>query len=463
MQVVIIDDDRFVKSFIGDVIFAGMDAQIMQFPSVESIESSPQLGKLLSETDLFIVDIFLAGDRLGSEFILKYSDQLENKCLVYSGIQNVKVLGKYESLSDRFLCLHKEMSPEYIRSVVTYILKHKTFPLSLTLQGPQKIRSLQEIRQSKPTPTILITGASSGIGRALARLMLTNDRYKIILTARAGSLESIRSEFGGHKNVQIFELDLVDGGQISSAITKILAEYESIDVLINVAGICFRSSVEHMDHDSEERQMATNYSGPLALIRAILPGMREAGRGKIINVSSASGVLGMPTMGSYAASKHALEGASEALWYETWPYGISVTVVRPGFVNSESYKRVVMSKKSELGHHPGSAYADYYSFMGSLVSRLMSLAASSEVDIAKKIMRVVTTQNPPLWINATLDAKIIDFTKRFLPASIFQSLFRQVFSLVGRVRQSPRRRAKLTRSFGRTQRKEMANGKSAHS
>ena len=83
----------------------------------------------------------------------------------------------------------------------------------------------------------------------------------------------------------------------------------------------------------------------MALVRAALPIMREQRAGKVINVSSVSGMLAMPTMGSYSASKHALEGATEALWYEARPFGITVNLAQLGFVNSDAFKRVVLSKK----------------------------------------------------------------------------------------------------------------------
>jgi len=96
----------------------------------------------------------------------------------------------------------------------------------------------------------------------------------------------------------------------------------------------------------EQLQMQTNYFGPLALIRDLLPSMREKGRGKIINVSSVSGMIAMPTMASYSASKHALKGASEALWYEMKPYGINVSLIQPGFIKSNSFHNVYFSHSS---------------------------------------------------------------------------------------------------------------------
>src|SRR5690606_8275736 len=125
------------------------------------------------------------------------------------------------------------------------------------------------------------------------------------------------------------------------------AKWDGVSILINNAGISYRAVVEHMNDKDEQLQMAVNYFGPVALIRLVLPFMREQGRGKIINISSVSGMLAMPTMASYSASKHALEGVSEALWYEAKPLGVNVSLIQPGFIRSKSFKNVYFTEASE--------------------------------------------------------------------------------------------------------------------
>ncbi|OFZ18194.1 MAG: hypothetical protein A2Z20_11750 [Bdellovibrionales bacterium RBG_16_40_8] len=154
-------------------------------------------------------------------------------------------------------------------------------------------------------------------------------------------------------------------------------KWKSLDVLINNAGVCFRSVAEQMDAKSELEQMQTNYLGPMMLIRKVLPTMRENGRGKIINVSSAAGLLGMPTMGSYSASKHALEGASESLWHELRPFGINVTVVR--------------TSKSILAEKVSGPFSDFYYYMAKFISMLMGRSDSTSASIAIRIREIIKT------------------------------------------------------------------------
>jgi short-subunit dehydrogenase len=178
-----------------------------------------------------------------------------------------------------------------------------------------------------------------------------------------------------------------------------------------------------MTDADERKQMNTNYLGPSALIRLVLPGMRKLGRGKIINVSSVSGMLAMPTMASYSASKYALEGMSEALWYEALPLGINVSLIQPGFVRSNSFRRVHYTKKSSPdGLRSNGTYMDYYANMAPFIERLMSWSFATPETIARKILGVVQMERPPLWIPATVDAVLFYYLRRMLPRRLLLPL-----------------------------------------
>jgi short-subunit dehydrogenase len=170
--------------------------------------------------------------------------------------------------------------------------------------------------------------------------------------------------------------------------------------------------------------MDVNYFGPVELMRAVLPHMRQQGRGKIINVSSVSGMLAMPTMASYTASKYALEGISEALWYEVKPLGINVSLIQPGFIKSESFKNVYYTKASRFAEAKGAdePYGDYYANMTPFITRLMNMSVTRPSSIAKLVLKVIRTENPPLWIPATLDAFIFYYLRRFVPRRILLTI-----------------------------------------
>jgi len=186
-------------------------------------------------------------------------------------------------------------------------------------------------------------------------------------------------------------------------------------VLINNAGISYRSVIEHMTEKDEQKQMATNYLGPMGLIRLVLPRMRERGRGKIINVSSVSGMLAMPTMASYSASKYALEGASEALWYEMKPFGVTICLLQPGFIHSNSFRNVYHTELSNPARNWNGPYSDFYQNMTPFVERMMRFSLTSPEKLAHLVLRVIETKNPPLWIPATFDAKLFYYIRRIFP------------------------------------------------
>lgn len=282
----------------------------------------------------------------------------------------------------------------------------------------QWVRFLYRIFR-KPTeqayhPVVLITGCASGLGLAMARLFSGQPRYRVVMTARENSLPKLFEHFVESDQLIIRGLDVNSEISRSALVAEIEEKWDGVDILINNAGISYRAVVEHMTETDELLQLQTNYLGPMGLVRLVLPRMREKGRGKIINISSVSGMLAMPTMASYSASKYALEGASEALWYEMRPLGITVSLIQPGFIHSGSFKNVYYTEKSK-SPKTEEAYFDYYKNMGPFIEKMMNMSPITPSDIAKKILKVVQTENPPLWVPVTPDAVIFYYVRRLLP------------------------------------------------
>lgn len=264
-------------------------------------------------------------------------------------------------------------------------------------------------------PVILITGAGSGLGLAMARMFSKVEGYRVVITAREKSLVKLRKHFIESDSVMVHQLDVTSDESRQKLISAVEKKWNGVDILINNAGISYRAVVEHMTDKDELIQLQTNYLGPMALIRLVLPRMREKGRGKIINVSSVSGMLAMPTMGSYSASKYALEGASESLWYEMRPLGITVSLIQPGFIKSSSFQNVYYSDRSQPQFANQGPYSDYYAAMTPFVQKLMNRSIVTPTQIAKKILKVIQTENPPLWIPVTPDAYVFYYLRRLLP------------------------------------------------
>ena len=273
------------------------------------------------------------------------------------------------------------------------------------------------------TPLILVTGASTGLGLSLAkRLIARGDR--VILTARSQSLSRFASA-GIHESetVAIRALDVMnenDRRVLFEELNDPNGPFGGIDVLINNAGFAYRSVLEHVEEHELLQQMITNFWGPMELVRLALPSMRERRAGQIINVSSVGGMMAMPTMSVYSASKFALEGASESLFYEVKPWNISVTLVELGFVNSDSFDNTRYTTLSgESMRSPTEAYYGHYRFMTEFIEKLMSWSISKPDDVAKKILKLIGKKRPPLRLMGTLDAVFFDLLRRFLPRELY--------------------------------------------
>jgi NAD(P)-dependent dehydrogenase (short-subunit alcohol dehydrogenase family) len=271
---------------------------------------------------------------------------------------------------------------------------------------------------------VLLTGASTGIGLALARTLSTSQYLRVILTARQSSLQRLeQAGFVESDRLWMRPLDVTHAAQRQAIVEEIDERLGGVDVLINNAGVAYRSVTEHIDPAETIDQLTTNYLGPMDLARLVMPRMRSKRRGRIINISSVSGMMAMPTMGAYSASKFALEGASESLWYEMRPWNIRVTLVQPGFIHSSSFQKVVLSKQAiEAKADPDDPYHAIYAAMEPFIEALMARAFATPEDIARRVVATLQQNNPRLRIFATIDARFFYVLRRLLPRKIFHAL-----------------------------------------
>jgi NAD(P)-dependent dehydrogenase (short-subunit alcohol dehydrogenase family) len=176
--------------------------------------------------------------------------------------------------------------------------------------------------------TWLITGCSTGLGRALAEAVLGN-RDNAVVTARdSGNVEDFAK---AHPDTALaLGLDVTDPAMIADAVRQAESRFGGVDVLVNNAGYGYRAAVEEGDDADVHQLFATNFFGPVAMIKAVLPGMRQRRRGAIVNISSIGARICPPGSGYYAAAKAALEGMSGSLRKELEPLGIAVMAVEPG-------------------------------------------------------------------------------------------------------------------------------------
>ncbi|MBW2712693.1 MAG: SDR family NAD(P)-dependent oxidoreductase [Deltaproteobacteria bacterium] len=271
---------------------------------------------------------------------------------------------------------------------------------------------------------VLVTGASSGIGLALAKALSQRPDTRAVISTRAASLPKLADAgIAENERLLIRPLDVTQEDQRSELVREIQSLWGGVDVLINNAGIAYRSVVEHMSPQEAVHQLSTNFLGPMELTRLVLPGMRQKRAGRIINISSVSGMMAMPTMGTYTASKFALEGASESLWYEVKPWNIYVTLVQPGFIRSASFRNVYLSiRAQEAVENDCAAYNHVYQRMGPFIERLMLRSRTTPEQIARLTLATLDQARPPLRIPATLDAKFFFLLRRLLPRKTYHAL-----------------------------------------
>ncbi|KUL25863.1 oxidoreductase [Actinoplanes awajinensis] len=178
------------------------------------------------------------------------------------------------------------------------------------------------------TTTWLITGCSSGLGRALAAAVLARGDHAVVTARDAATVEDLAD---AHPATALaVSLDVTDAEQVTAAVRQAQERFGGVDVLVNNAGYGYRAAVEEGDDADVQRLFATNFFGAVAMIKAVLPGMRARRGGTILNISSIGARLCPPGSGYYSATKAALEGMSGSLRKELAPLGITVTAVEPG-------------------------------------------------------------------------------------------------------------------------------------
>ncbi len=280
--------------------------------------------------------------------------------------------------------------------------------------------------------TVLITGASTGLGLAIAREVTKAD-YRVYLTARQSSLARFDMH-GLHESehVRIRALDVTSPQERNAVVAEAERDSGGIDILINNAGIAYRSVVEHVAEDEWIAQLDVNFRSPMELIRLVLPGMREKRAGRIITVSSVGGMMAMPTMAAYSASKFALEGAHESLWYEVRPWGIKVTLLQPGFIDSDGFQKVRYTSRSGRSEQdPDDPYHWHYVNMAPFIARLMRSSLATPDSVARVVRKTMRRRNPPLRVPATFDAFAFSVLRRILPRSTYHWLLYKMLPHVG--------------------------------
>ncbi len=236
--------------------------------------------------------------------------------------------------------------------------------------------------------TFLITGVSSGLGRAFALGALEAGNYVIGTVRRQGDAEAFAALAPGRAHP--VTLDVTEFDTIPAAVAEAGRQAGPIDVLVNNAGYGHEGVLEESSMDDLQRQFAANVFGPVAMMQAVLPGMRERRRGHIINVTSMGGFITMPGISFYCGSKFALEGLSEALGKEVARFGIRVTALAPGQFRTDWAGRSMERTPRSI--------ADYDAVMDPIRAARQAKSGNQPGDPAKAaqaLLALVDAENPP--------------------------------------------------------------------
>jgi short-subunit dehydrogenase len=264
------------------------------------------------------------------------------------------------------------------------------------------------------TQTILVTGASSGIGLATARL-LAERGFTVFGTARKpASAES--------QGVKMVALDVRSDDSVRACVGQVVATAGRLDVLVNNAGYSLTGAAEETTVDEAKAQLETNFFGVMRMVNAVLPGMRAAGAGKIINVSSLAGNTAIPYSAFYSASKFAVEGYSEALWYEVRPFGISVSLVEPGFVNTP------IGEASPSAERLLPAYDATRKQMLTAFGHSLRAGIPPE-QVARRLLQIIENPHPGLRYPVGKQATWLPRLRNVVPWSVYAAGVRKTFAV----------------------------------
>ncbi|MBN1799822.1 MAG: SDR family oxidoreductase [Spirochaetales bacterium] len=263
--------------------------------------------------------------------------------------------------------------------------------------------------------TIFITGASSGMGKAVATYAQKRG-WQVAATMRSPQREK---ELAVLDNVKCFKLDVTKPESIKKAFDLAVKAFGKIDVVLNNAGYSLIGPFETTTVDDIKRQYDTNVFGLMNVVREILPHLRKNKGGTIINVASIGGRIGFPLYSLYNGSKFAVEGFSESLQHELRPLGIRVKIIEPGVIKTDFYGR-------SMAHTHKTGIADYDPYVQRTHQKMMAMGENgiTPEKAAKKIYKAVKSKSWRMRYSIGADAKAILFIRRMFPFGFLRWILR---------------------------------------
>jgi short-subunit dehydrogenase len=271
---------------------------------------------------------------------------------------------------------------------------------------------------------VLVTGASSGIGKAIAE-RLANLGCKVYGTSR--NAENGKIVFSGSESVngskgfvKLIRLDVCDKTSVEEAVQYVLDTEGRIDILVNNAGFGASGPIEETSAEEAYSQFNTNFFGMHRMCRKVLPVMRNQGKGLIINIGSVAGLFAIPYQSMYSASKYAMEAYTEALRMEVKDFGIRAVVIEPGDTKTGFTENRYFSQESK---------ESVYKKSKASIEKMMKdeINGGSPEEIAKVVEKLLYKRNPPVRVTVGLIYKIFVFLKRILPSRLVEYILEKMY------------------------------------
>ncbi len=262
---------------------------------------------------------------------------------------------------------------------------------------------------------VLITGASSGIGKETAKLLVENGHIVYGAARRLDKMNYLK-ELG----VKLLEMDVTNDESMVKGIQKIIETEKRIDVLVNNAGYGSFGALEDVPLSEAKYQFEVNIFGLARLTQLVLPHMRKQQSGKIVNISSMGGKFGEPHGAWYHATKFAVEGLSDSLRMELKQFNIDVVIIEPGAIKSEWGG---IAKENLLKVSGNTPYKNLAAKHAALIDETYKRVGSEPIVIAKTIAKAINSNNPKTRYAVGGGAKLLLFMRRVLSDKLFDKLF----------------------------------------
>jgi len=277
---------------------------------------------------------------------------------------------------------------------------------------------------------VLITGCSTGIGRATAE-RLARAGHTVYATARNESTLEPLKALGAHT----LALDVCDEASMQAGVERVVAEQGAVGVLINNAGYSQDGAIESVPMEAVHRQFQTNVFGLIRMCQLVLPGMRAQRYGRIVNISSMGANFTFPGAGLYHATKYAVEAISDALRFEVKDFGVGVTVIQPGLIRT-NFGEAAASSLEGQGHNGESGGGVYDSFNREVAKMtveaydkgpLAKLGGEPDA-VAKAIEKAIARDSAPIRVRVTASAKMLVAQRRMMGAGMWDRFLATQFT-----------------------------------